>query len=200
MNLPNDISGKVFGRLTAIKLAPGKPAKWECVCSCGANVTVFAKNIKRGTTLSCGCLAREKTQERSTTHGLHKSRLYTIWRGILVRTGNPKADNYKLYGGRGITVCEEWKEFQQFYDWSISHGYDDDLSIDRYPNNDGDYEPSNCRWATQAEQARNKRSTKLTETDVASIRADLRTDQEIAADYGVGKLHIQAIKRNARWK
>lgn len=90
-------------------------------------------------------------------HGLKKTRLYRIWLAMKNRCFNAKTMRYPDYGGRGIVVCSEWKnDFKSFYDWSMSHGYDDSLSIDRI-DNDGNYEPSNCRWATQLEQVRNSR-------------------------------------------
>jgi hypothetical protein len=100
-----------------------------------------------------------KTGQFSEKHGQRHSRLYRIWDGLRRRCNDPKAASYKSYGGRGIKVCPEWdNDFQSFYEWAMANGYEEDLTIDRI-NNDGNYEPNNCRWVTPKEQAKNKRNT-----------------------------------------
>ena len=116
---------------------------------CGEEFRTQIKGVKNGNTKSCGCYTKK--------HGLTNTRLYNIWVNIKARTLNPKHKNYKYYGGRGITICEEWKnDFMSFYNWAMSNGYSDELSIDRI-DNDGNYCPENCRWTTQTIQTRNQR-------------------------------------------
>lgn len=132
-----------------------------CQCDCGNVTTIRNDSLKKGTTKSCGCITKEiaRTGDHRRTHGMHGSRLYRIWLAMKTRCNNPNTKRFKDYGGRGITVCEEWTGkdgFIHFHDWSILNRYSDELSIDRI-NNDGNYAPDNCRWATCKEQNSNKR-------------------------------------------
>lgn len=160
--LPNE--GDRFERLTVIGLSHYHRTvpMFNCSCECGAITTVTFKNLRTGMTRSCGCLRNEALRRVNRIHGGVGSRLYVIWCGIKSRCeGKPTASTmpyYKNYGGRGIKVCAEWRDnFQAFKDWALSHGYKDGLQIDRV-NNDGHYEPSNCRWVTVKENSRNKRT------------------------------------------
>lgn len=132
-----------------------KGAMWLCQCECGNILKVRAPDLKNGHTKSCGCLHKES--KPNLTHGLGHTRLNNIWCNMKQRCFNPSNPGYHRYGGRGITMCDAWKnDFMEFYSWAMSNGYNDDLSIDRI-DVDGNYEPSNCRWATQQEQSNNTR-------------------------------------------
>ena len=168
MRKPKDITGMKFNRLTAIKYShhhkypSGKSkAYWIFKCDCGKEKILEKAGVVSGCIFSCGCYAIEKVKEYNTTHHLTKTRLYGIWIGIKKRCYNIHTKDYKNYGGRGIKVCDEWKnDFMNFYNWAMANGYKDDLSIDRI-NVNGNYEPSNCRWATNKEQANNRRTVNI---------------------------------------
>lgn len=153
----DDISGKRFGRLVAIRYAGksnGKQTLWECKCNCGNSVIVHQQNLISGHTKSCGCYNREVSIERNTTHGDTNTRIYRIWHDMMLRCYSPKHKSYYLYGEKGIAVCQEWKEYNKFKKWALNNGYEENLSIDRIDNAKG-YEPSNCRWATDVQQGNN---------------------------------------------
>lgn len=158
-----DLSNKHFGRLTVLSFDHSDihgHSYWLCRCDCGEHTIVMSNNLKAGTTTSCGCYRREKIRETFTIHGLYNSRIYKTWISIRKRCNNKKAANYHLYGGRGIKVCDEWNDnFNTFYNWCLNHGYKEDLIIDRI-NNNGDYEPDNCRWVDAITQSNNKRNNR----------------------------------------
>lgn len=154
-----DMTGQEFGRLTVLHRAPnqGKRTMWVCRCECGNETIVERGNLVGGRMKSCGCLKNARISEVNKTHGLTHTRLHRIWLNMKTRCFNPKFKQYENYMGRGITMCDEWRDsFKAFYDWAMANGYKDNLSIDRI-NNDGNYEPSNCRWADNYVQSGNRR-------------------------------------------
>jgi hypothetical protein len=159
-----NLTGQEFGRLT-VNGDSGKrdydgAIIWDCTCQCGVKVEIRTQALRNGNTKSCGCLYRDTRKKIGLKHGLEGTRLYRIWSGVIQRCTNPNYTYYKNYGGRGITVCEEWKEFVNFKNWAFQNGYEDTLTIDRINVNAG-YSSSNCRWATKAEQAQNTTLTKM---------------------------------------
>ena len=158
-----NLSGQRFGRLVAIEPAErqGRYTTWLCKCDCGKETVVRTINLRSGNSKSCGCLSRDTAQNSHIVHGGKGTRLYRIWAGIKARCECPGCSNYKNYGGRGIKICREWRyDFAAFRDWALSHGYQDDLTIDRIDNDKG-YSPDNCRWATMKEQQNHRRNNAI---------------------------------------
>lgn len=196
--------GHSFGRLSVV----GEPfflkssGRWSkqwavCVCECGVVICTRTSDLKLGKSSSCGCFTREQlniatkllvgTGGSGYKHGAacdgKRSRLHRIWTNMKQRCTNPKNTGWKHYGGRGITVTKDWCDFAVFQKWALSSGYRNDLSIDRI-NNDGNYEPENCRWATNRAQQRNKASNTFVYRDTEKmILKDYCDGGFSAADY-----------------
>ena len=181
--------GTRYGRLTVTgkyeirESGKRKMAYFECKCDCGKTTWVRGNQLRYGSTKSCGCYGKEQRMKAVEKHNMSNGRLYRIWNNMRTRCNKPYSDHYSHYGARGISVCEEWDNkndgFKNFYDWSVRNGYSENLSIDRI-NNDGNYEPSNCRWVTSHEQNRNKRTNHYIEVNGEKI---VITD--VALEHGI---------------
>ena len=176
-----DISGKRYGRLTVLSYAYSKNRTtfWNCKCDCG-NETIIRKNsLTNGDTISCGCYRKEHKHEYGFKHGKSHEKIYNSWAGMKSRCLSKNHSKYKNYGGRGITICEEWLDFNNFYDWAILNGYKEGLSIDRI-NVNGNYEPHNCRWSDRKTQMNNKTNNRYIE-----YGGQIKTITEWASELGI---------------
>ena len=186
--------GERYGRLTIIReVEPAgsshkRVRRFLCRCDCGNEIICRLPNLKSGKTKSCGCYRKFVSSNRRDCHHLKNTRIYRIWCGMKRRCYNKHNEHFDRYGGRGIIVCDEWKtDFMNFYDWAMSNGYDDKLSIDRI-NNEGNYEPSNCRWANQKQQIVNS-----TAAIKCSLGGNIVSLSDIADILGVSFKRIRRI-------
>lgn len=200
-------------REQVLKQSADRPC-WKCYTAnrkLMARAKQQAKTPFHSTCPKCGAVAMV-VQKRSvgkrcmscikTEHGLSRTRLYKIWNGMMARTSSPASTFYGRYGGRGIKVCEEWGDVHSFIEWATAYGYAPGLQIDRI-DNDGDYSPLNCRWVTSAVNCRNRSTSLLSESQVIEIRRHLSegtaTQKQLAAEFGVSRRTISAIKSGANW-
>jgi hypothetical protein len=155
-----DITGQRIGKLVAKRFGPNINGctTWICQCDCGNETTVTTQNLRPKHTTSCGCVKKAVVAKgANSSHGMRRTRIYAGWRAMKDRCLNPNNHAYDRYGGRGITICERWMKFENFHqDMGDKPA---GLTLDRI-DNDGNYEPGNCKWSTPAEQARNRRKRK----------------------------------------
>lgn len=209
-NKVRDLTGQKFGRLTVLHLQDTDTRKtyWICKCDCGNLKSVRSDSLLDGSIKSCGCLKVEQDKKNLVNPSMIKSyafgekygtkRIYHIWQGMKARCGNVHSPCYERYGGRGIQVCEEWEnDFLKFYEWAMKNGYDDSLTIDRIDNN-GNYEPQNCRWVDSRAQAMNRRSNvnitignstrtlmewcEIFKLNYGTVKARFKRDEDISID------------------
>jgi hypothetical protein len=158
-----DLTGQKFGRLTALEYSSER-GRWLCRCECGKQKWILPPSLKKGMTRSCGCLKSELARKAHLKHGKRFSKVYNAWLEMKQRCLNPNVKFYEHYGGRGITICERWMDFNNFYadmgDPPVIGA--ERISLDRIENN-GNYEPGNCQWATQKMQSDNQRRTRFHE-------------------------------------
>lgn len=193
MHTSIDLVGKKFGLLTVVSVweSWGDGKLWRCHCDCGGSVVRGTGELLRvrssANAKSCGCF-RPQSKERGKNRKLER-----VYRNMKSRCTNEKTDSYKNYGGRGISVCDEWlASIDVFFEWALSHGYKDTLSLERI-NNDGNYEPSNCTWIAPEHQVRNKRTTRR-----LTWNGKTQTPREWAIELGVSYDAIQ-IRVNRGW-
>lgn len=195
-----DLTGKKFGRLVVIERKENTKhgsSQWLCRCDCGNETVVDSQNLRGNKTLSCGCLQKEKAMYSNTTHGMFGTKIYRAWCHAKERCYNPNVKNYKDYGGRGIKMCDEWKNNpDKFIEWSLKNGFDinsfgDDCTIDRIDVN-GDYCPENCRWVSKQEQANNTRTNHY-----LTYNGETKTLAQWSRELGI-KYHI-IVHRVNKW-
>lgn len=158
-----DLTGIRYGRLTVVRRvenAKGGSSRWLCRCDCGEERIHTAGTLNYGVVLSCGCLGKEARLRSNMSHGGSKTKLYRVWNSMKDRCFRETCSGFKHYGGRGISVCAEWLDYQTFHDWAMSSGYKEGLSIDRIDVN-GNYAPSNCRWVSKKVQANNTTANRV---------------------------------------
>lgn len=183
----SDLTGLKFGRLTVIQRSGTKNGHvaWLCKCDCGKTIVTIGNLLKSGKSKSCGCKKIETCGDTHRVHGKSNTRLYIAWQHMKQRCCNTQNDRYKYYGGRGISICDDWMQFEPFEQWALSNGYEDELTIDRIDVN-GDYCPENCRWVTWETQQNNKRNNNIIEAF-----GEKRTLAEWSKISGVNRTTIQ---------
>jgi len=213
MRTTGNIAGERFGRLVAIRALDERRKghiMWECRCDCGKVVIRAAGYIANGNTSSCGCWRDDLIGARQRTHGKSKSATYRIWKAMRRRCNCPKDSAYEYYGGRSIKVCERWGRYENFL--ADMGERPPSLSIDRIDAN-GNYEPGNCRWATQSQQVINRRpidtfgeknpNSKLSAAQAAAIKGRLSAGdkrKEIARDFSVSLSLVNLIAQGRIWQ
>jgi len=209
-----DITGRKYGRLTALRsVGKNKYGRtlWLCRCSCleANEIVAVCGDLQSGHTKSCGCLQKEaiaRSRQKNLKHGHARgygTPEYQSWRSMIKRCTNPANDNWKSYGGRGITVCKRWRGEKGFEHFLADMGpRSKGTTLDRYPNKNGNYTPSNCRWATSKQQARHRRNTKLSPKKVRRIRqlaAAGVSQNKIRQKIGIDQTHVSQVVLRKIW-
>lgn len=211
-----NLVGETYGRLLVLEevephVQPNgkKVRKYKCLCECGNETIVRQNHLRRGCTVSCGCYKKEQiVKSNKATKPIHGESNYNLtkefntWQSIKTRCFNSNYKYYKNYGGRGITVCDRWLESYSNFLEDVGRAPSPHYSIDRI-DNDGNYEPDNCRWATSAEQSRNQRTTKLNEDLVRYIRQQRQLGTKLkvlAEELGIDIANVSAVANYKTWK
>lgn len=179
-----DISGMKFGKARVLYRASNDKygnAMWSCMCDCGTRFITLGHHLRSGKTKSCGCLQKESAKALKYKHGYSYTRIYGIWSGMIERCGNPNHTSYKNYGGKGVFVCDEWKDAESFIAWALSNGYKDGLSIDRRETDKG-YSPENCRFVTRIDQNRNTSRNRF-----VSFNSSFLTTAQVSEMVGISR-------------
>lgn len=192
-----DLTGQKFGRLTVVEISGRQNGHimWKCVCKCGNIITVKGVHLRSGHTKSCGCYKSETAIQVHTTHGMSKKNIYSTWNGIIQRCENPNNRGFLDYGGRGITMCERWRDsFEAFYEdvSKLPHFRENGYSLNRIDNN-GNYEPNNVEWTDDITQANNKRNNRL-----ITYNGKTQTLAQWADECGI-KYHTLLIRLRRGW-
>lgn len=209
-----DLTGLSFGRLNVLGRSPnrGRRVMWRCVCSCGEESIVQGDSLTTSKTRSCGCLivetvmpkAWEASRKHGHTAGNKLTPTYRSWSAMLTRCFNPRCKDYSYYGGRGISICAQWSGKEGFHNFLVDMGErPNGTSLDRYPDNNGNYAPGNCRWATSSEQMRNTRATKLTTDLVQEIRGRYAQGEKITSIWRsmlIDPRLISSVVHGKSWK
>lgn len=185
--------GDKFGKLTVVSagILSGRNRYWLCLCECGKEKAICYSSLSRGKTKSCGCLNSKLASERNKTHGKSKSSIYDVWVNMKSRCLNPENKSFKNYGGRGINVCDRWLDFSRFY--SDMGETCSTLEIERI-NNNGDYEPKNCKWATHKEQSVNRRTNNR-----FVWNGESKTISQLSEESGVNYFKLRARLLRLNW-
>lgn len=189
----SDLRGKRFGKLIALDVVGKDKARnilWKCKCDCGREIIVKSCELNRGHTQSCGCYQKQRASSANITHGGSKTKLYMVWDDMLARCENTRHHAYKWYGAKGVSICDEWRVFSNFRNWAINNGYKIGLTIDRIDEN-GNYEPQNCRWATRQEQCDH-----LSSCVFVDFMGEGLNISQFCRKYNVSIAHFYKIARN----
>ena len=199
MENENIYIGKRFGLLTVVRQVErpdlkSKHIMWECLCDCGNITDVASTDLKRSVkNKSCGCYKNKLSSQRWFKHGDSGSKLHNIWKGFRKRCNSPNSPGYKNYGARGISVHKDWDKYNDFRKWALENGYQEGLTLERI-NNDGDYGPSNCKWATWDTQANNRRGN-----HTLTHNGKTQTISEWAREVGINKTTLRNRVVSAGW-
>ena len=199
MSAIKDESGKVYGRWTVLKMVRNKRGKvaWLCRCNCGKEGVVIGAYLRNGSSKSCGCLSVDMARVNFTRHGFNRHPIHRSWESMKQRCYNPNNSRFYVYGGRGIKVCDRWLEsFENFLE-DMFPSWRPGLSIDRI-NNDGNYEPSNCRWASDKEQAENQQKVRKIKNSLNEIFNSIAEASRLTGiqDVNIGKC-LRGIRKSA---